>query len=183
VKWQLEQLQASCADYVGRIGRCLRGEVPPSAHYVTSTGQALRDTASRLVETSHDIARMLPRCGDEVLRDWDGERLVEECALPASHQGRHDPWPPRPPLEQAVLHARDLAWVTQMLADVLAWAERSGGVDADTRREITERLRKMHWDLRDLAREFEAIPVTDRSIEPGSHQVTPEGPQRGEEAE
>jgi hypothetical protein len=115
----LQERVASCADYLGRITGQLAGR--PSRHYVTEKAQELRDAASRLVRTCHDVEGWLSACGATIRCEHDGEVCSSECALTTGHEGEHDANPRRSPVEVARDSAEDLADLAVGVADTLGW--------------------------------------------------------------
>lgn len=110
---------ASCADYLGRIGRVLRRG--GDREYVACKAIELRDAAGRLVGLCHDVEGWLKACGARTEHSDGEEHWSEECALESGHAGGHDAHPPRTALEVSRDAAGEMARVCVELADRLRW--------------------------------------------------------------
>ena len=108
---------AHCADYLGRLQRCLAGEIAPDRHYFGTKARALRDASVGLLRRARDVERWLGAC-DADYEDAGG--AVGSCGLPAGHAGDHDEGPT--PAERLAERADALAAVATEVADTLGWA-------------------------------------------------------------
>ena len=73
--------------YLGRLQRCLAGEIAPDRHYFTTKARALRDASTGLLRRARDVERGLGSC------DADYGSEGGTCALPAGHAGAHGDGP------------------------------------------------------------------------------------------
>jgi len=122
---------AHCADYLGRLQRCLAGEIAPDRHYFTTKARALRDASTGLLRRARDVERGLGSC------DADYGSEGGTCALPAGHAGAHGDGPT--PAERLAERADALTAVATEVADTLAWA--TVALDAgDDSPEVTDAL-------------------------------------------
>jgi hypothetical protein len=139
---------ASCADYLGRIGRQLEGV--PSRHYVAEKAHELRDAAGRLIGLCHDVEGWLRFCGAPV-RDLDGE-WSGECVLLAGHMGAHAAEVPRSALQVARSSAEAVAGSAVAISDHLGWIAHDPG-----RLEDPYEVEALARSCRELRRHVEAL--------------------------
>ena len=88
----LEDRLLACEDYVGRLRRCLDGEIAPDRHYFDEKAHLLRDAAQSLVERIEDVEWWMGTCTEQHLHigpDADSTYLAD-CGRTAGHDGLHE---------------------------------------------------------------------------------------------
>jgi hypothetical protein len=175
----IRQGVASCADYLGRIGRQLDGV--PSRHYVAEKAHALRGAAGRLVGLCHDVEGWLRQCGVEVLHP-DGE-WYEECVLAAGHGGDHAIEAPRSVLEAARDRADTAALVAVRMAHALGWLAHEPGRlgDPDELEDLGRIYRELRHGVDLVAPVLAALRTTKQDPQERGSVVDADG--NGDEAE
>jgi hypothetical protein len=162
----IEDSTASCADYLGRIRKCLQGDVRPSRHYIADKAQALRDAADRLRQRCHDVEGWLKTCLQVFSNAQDdGSILIDECTLPAGHAEPHASPRPASPLIRAREAAQELAERSVALADSLAWWSREPWqvLDADDLSDLRLELGDLRRRLTNATQAIDALEaLTER---------------------
>jgi hypothetical protein len=73
----------TCADYLGRLRRCLAGEIAPDRHYFADKTHQLHTAACRMVRIVPDIDRWLGECAAMIEHaEADGTRFTPSARCP-----------------------------------------------------------------------------------------------------
>ena len=161
----VEEGLAHCADYLGRLQRCLAGEIAPDRPYFTTKAAALRDAAVSVLRRARDVERWLRSCDADYGADGDGDEL-RSCTRPAGHVGSHDDRPS--PVERAGERAEALAALATEVTDGLAWA--TPVVDAgDDGAEVADALIDAARRLGELARGAAGLAAEVTALAVGRH--------------
>ncbi len=166
----VEDHLATCADYLSRLERSVAGEIAPDRRYFNDKARHLLQAARNLVRRGQDIEPWLNACGTTMDPAHDGQVDRAQCELPAGHAGVHDDDPPTTPLERACTSGRNVADLSDQVAQRLGWLvpaidhrAATGAALADDDREslrdVTATLERVAVDARKLANQLRSIEL------------------------
>jgi hypothetical protein len=154
---------ASCADYLGRLSRCLASEVAPDRFYFTAKACALRESVEQLVDGCHRVEHWLKECGEEFLDPVWGPDVWSTCERAAGHDGEHGADTPASLPERAYRDAQKLGHGVQRVGDWLAALPWNRSIEGDEATEILRELVTEWWATKALC---VALDHAIRELEP-----------------
>jgi len=144
---------ASCAEYLGRLERSLKGEAAPDRAYFAARTVSLFEAARDLVRLVQEVEGWLIVCGKGITHDDPEGSFDATCELPRNHYGDHDD----DPIPSLAVQVRDSSRALMDRADETASWVNALGLISDKRRafgiekEVDPEEHEIFFDLQQTA--------------------------------